>query len=120
MGPSPDKKVPSLQELSDMGMSEIVVRVAQYNFDVPSRGPDIGYVPEKFQAIVRHVNAGNAWAVAVRANADEAEADARALFAEMYGKPEKVAAVKAARSGKHVAKPKPPVADDDDDFEGLI
>jgi hypothetical protein len=73
----------------------------------------------EWQAIVKHVNAANPWAVAVRKDPDEAERDARRLFVEMNSKPHKVAALAAQRN-----KPKPPDkpvnGSLDDDLDDLV
>ena len=116
MGTSPDKSPHTLKFLASLGMSEAITRVALYGKPVGARGTDESHVPVRFQSIVKHVNAGNAWAVAVRDDADEAERDARTLFVELYGKPHKKASLAKARA----APPAEPDPDDDGDIEGLI
>lgn len=118
--PSPDKRVPSIADLAALGCCEVVVRVSQYEPEPGNRGPDAGFKPVEWQAIAKHVNASLPWAVAVRPDPDEAERDARRLFAEMNDKPHKRAALAAMKT-----KPKPPVvaaptASEDDDLDDLI
>jgi hypothetical protein len=121
--PSPDKSVPTIAELTKLGCSEVLVRVSSYVPEPGNRGPDASMKAVQWQAIVKHVNAGLPWAVAVRPDPDEAERDARRLFVEMNGKPHKVAALAAAKAPKPAA-PKPPVRPApvavDDDLDDLV
>lgn len=117
--PSPDKRVPTIAELAALGASEVLVEVARYRVDPGNRGPDHGSIPVEWRATITHVNAANPATVAVRGDPDEADRDARRFFAEMHGKPHKVALMAAAR-----AKPKPPAkpaaAPADDDMDDLV
>ena len=115
--PSPDKSVPTIAQLTALGCSEVLVRVSSYSPEPGNRGPDSSMKATEWQAIVKHVNAANPWAVAVRKDPDEAERDARRLFVEMNSKPHKVAQLAAQRAPKPTPKPAPkaaPVAEDDD------
>ena len=108
MAVSPDK-TPTIADLTKLGCSEVLVRVSSYSPEPGNRGPDPSMKPTQWQAIVKHVNAANPWAVAVRGDPDEAERDARKLFVEMNSKPHKVAALAKAQA----KKPAPPPADED-------
>lgn len=123
--PSPDKapRVPTIAELTKLGCSEVLVRVSSYVPEPGNRGPDASMKPVQWQAIVKHVNAGLPWAVAVRPDPDEAERDARLRFVEMNDKPHKVAALAAAKAPKPAApKPAPKAAPApvDDDLDDLV
>lgn len=121
--PSPDKSVPSIARLTELGCSEVLVRVSSYVPEPGNRGPDSSLKPVQWQAIVKHVNASNPWAVAVRPDPDEADRDARRLFVEMNSKPHKVAQLAAQKNPKPAA-PKPPAkapaAPVDDDLDDLV
>jgi len=121
--PSPDKSVPTIAELTKLGCSEVLVRVSSYVPEPGSRGPDASMKAVQWQAIVKHVNAGLPWVVAVRADPDEAERDARRLFVDMNSKSHKVAALAAAKTPKSAA-PKPSVkaatVAEDDDLDDLV
>lgn len=113
-GISPDKTIPSQKRLSEIGACESLVRVSQFSPPETNRGAERHLTPVQWQAIVKHSDASKGWAVAVRDDPDLAEADAKRLFLELYGKPEKVAKLAAERKAAQ-AKPKPPadVADED-------
>jgi hypothetical protein len=120
---SPDKSIPTIAQLTALGCSEVLVRVSSYSPEPGNRGPDSSMKALEWQAIVKHVNAANPWAVAVRKDPDEAERDARRLFVEMNSKPHKVAALAAQRNPKPAA-PKPPAkpvnGSLDDDLDDLV
>lgn len=120
--PLPDKSVPTIAQLTALGCSEVLVRVSKYVPEPGNRGPDGSMKPIQWQAIVKHVNAANPWAVAVRADPDEAERDARRLFVEMNSKPHKVAALAAAEAPKPAPKPpaKAAAVAEDDDLDDLV
>lgn len=123
---SPDKRVPTIAELTKLGCSEVLVRVSQYSPAPSNYGPDGSQTAVQWQAIVKHVNASLPWAVAVRNDPDEAEGDARRLFVELNGKPHKVAQLAAMKAPKAPPKPaqKPPAkaapAVAEDDMDDLI
>lgn len=120
-----------------MGLSKIRTTVSRYNYDTDGRGPESYMTPAEWQSIAEHVDASKPWAVAVRADPDEAERDAKALFVSLYGAAEKVAHLAKIRQSRRAdarefakpknaappkAKPKaaPPPVEDDDDVDGMI
>ena len=118
MAASPVKViVPTIKQLGDLGASEVLCRVCEYNSGVGARGTQDHHVPTKWQAIVKHVNATLPWAVAVRADPDEADRDARLLFVSMNEKPHKKAALAKARANPPPAPAAAPVEDEDDGLD---
>lgn len=69
---APDR---TLSDVGEQGASEIVIRVAQ--FDFPKAG---GMVPVRWQVIVKHHNATLPWAVVVGPDPDKALAEALLKF----------------------------------------
>lgn len=111
---SPDKLiVPTIKKLGELGASEVLVRVCEYDHEVGARGPESHMTPKKWQAIVKHYNASLPWAVAVREDPDEADRDARLLFVSMNDKPQKTAALAKARTNPPKAAPAPVIDEDD-------
>lgn len=114
MAASPVKViVPTIKQLGDLGASEVIIRVCEYDYPVGARGPEGHHVPKKWQAIVKHYNASLPWAVAVREDPDEADRDARLLFVSMNDKPHKKAALAKARTTPPKAAPAPVIDEDD-------
>lgn len=69
---APDR---TLSDVGDQGASEIVIRVAQFDFPKPGV-----QVPARWQVIVRHHNATLPWAVVVGPDPDKALAEALRKF----------------------------------------
>lgn len=114
MAASPVKViVPTIKQLGDLGASEVLIRVSDYDHKVSARGPENYMVPVKWQAIVKHQNASLPWAVAVREDPDEADRDARLLFVSMNDKPHKKASLAKARENPPKAAPAPVIDEDD-------
>ena len=114
---SPDKgATPTIKQLGALGAAEVIVRVSKFDYPVGARGTDSHMTSVEWQAIVKHVNASLPWAVAVRADPDEANRDARILFVSMNDKPHKKAALAKAKANPPKAAPAP-VADDDDGMD---
>lgn len=114
MATSPVKViVPTIKQLAALGATEVVVRVSTYDPPEGPRGPQGHMVPVEWQAIVKHQNATQPWAVAVRKDPDEADHDARLLFVSMNDKPHKTTALARSRAATPKAAPAPVIEDDD-------